>query len=181
MRFSVSLAALTLIFLIPFSAHGMAQLQVDMGSAEGSPQSEVTLQLSLSGSPQVGSVTLSITFPKDLLSFIMARSKLVEAAGANISAETKPHPYDARKEILEVTLSTIGSGGTRTVLPEGPLGEVIFVISVTAEPETEIALETKASALTVDDPPKLLDSVKTANGKISVVPSLIFSCFFYMH
>jgi len=181
MRFSASLAALTLIFLFLFSAHGMAQLQVDMGSAEGSPQSEVILQLSLSGSSQVGSVTLNITFPKDLLYFIIAQSKLVEEAGANISAETKPHPYDVGKEILEVTLSTIGSGGARTVLPEGPLGELSFVISETAEPGTDITLETQANALTVDDPPKPLDSVKTLNGKIGVVPSLIFSCFFYMH
>lgn len=147
------------------------------------PESEVRLSVYLKSAQgvKVGSIAMEINFPKRLLSFIKSeRSYLSEALGANISAEVvDAEDEDKSKLKLEIS-APAGKGGPKAI-PDGPIAYIVFKISKDAQPNTEIVLENKAKAMTAEDSPKPVKPIVADNGKISVVPEIITSCFFYMH
>jgi len=155
-----------------------------VGRTEGSPESEVTVEASLSAGHDVKvvSVSMNITFPNKMAFFVVAeRSGLIEAMETQMEAEVEVDAYDPNKSVLKLTISTLEEGELGKGLPEGPLAEIVFIISEEAQPGTEIVLRNEASAVIAEDPPKQMEPVIAEDGVISVIESLIFSCFFYMH
>jgi len=161
-----------------------APIRLTVGRTEGSPESEVTVEASLSAGHDVKvvSVSMNITFPNKMAFFVVAeRSDLIEAMETQMEAEVEVDAYDPNKSILKLTISTLEEEELGKGLPEGPLAEIVFVISEEAQPGTEIVLRNEASAVIAEDPPKQMEPVIAEDGVISVIESLIFSCFFYMH
>ena len=161
-----------------------APIRLTVGRTEGPPQSEVTVQVSLSADRdvKVASISMNITFPNRLLSFIRAdKTGLIEAVGTEMKVEVEADAYDSNKSILKLTLSTLEEGGFWKALPEGPIAEIAFIILDEAQPGTDITLKNEAHVVAVEDPLKQIEPVIAEDGAIWVIESLIFSCFFYMH
>ena len=161
-----------------------APIRLTVGRTEGPPQSEVTVQVSLSADRdvKVASISMNITFPNRLLSFIRAdKTGLIEAVGTEMKVEVEADAYDSNKSILKLTLSTLEEGGSGKALPEGPIAEIAFIILDEAQPGTDITLKNEAHVVAVEDPLKQIEPVIAEDGAIWVIESLIFSCFFYMH
>ena len=161
-----------------------APIRLTVGRTEGPPQSEVTVQAFLSADRniKVASISMNITFPNRLVSFIRAeRSGLIEVMETQMEVEVEVDAYDPNKSILKLTLSSLEEGGSGKALPEGPIAEIAFTISEEAQPGTEIVLKNEAHVVVAEDPLKQIEPVVAEDGAISVIVSLIFSCFFYMH
>ena len=160
-----------------------APIRLTVGRTEGSPESEVIVEASLSAGHDVKvvSVSMNITFPNKMAFFVVAeRSGLIEAMETQMEAEVEVDAYDPNKSVLKLTISTLEEGELGKGLPEGPLAEIVFIISEEAQPGTEIVLRNEASAVIAEDPPKQMEPVIAEDGVISVIESLIFSCLFYM-
>ena len=161
-----------------------APIRLSVGRTEGPPQSEVTVQafLSADGNLKVASISMNITFPNRLVSFIRVdKTGLIEAMETQMEVEVEVHAYDPNKSILKLTLSTLEEGESGKALPEGPIAEIAFIILDEAQPGTDITLKNEAHVVAVEDPLKQIEPVIAEDGAIWVIESLIFSCFFYMH
>jgi len=161
-----------------------APIRLTVGRTDGPPQSEVTVQAFLSAdrNVKVALISMNITFPNRLVSFIRAeKTGLIEAVGTEMKVEVEADAYDPNKSILKLTLSTLEEGGSGKALPEGPIAEIAFMILDEAQPGTDITLKNEAHVVAAEDPLKQLEPVLAEDGVISVIESLIFSCFFYMH
>ena len=195
MKRRIHVCLVTLNLVICWAAVARAQVQVidetaeksihlTVSSTEGPPQSEVSVQASLSTGHdvEVVSISVNITFPNKILSFAWAgKSGLAEGAGTQIKMEVEVDTEDQDKSILKLTLSSSEERESSKALPEGPIAEIAFTISEDAQPGTQITLRSEASAITTADPPKQIEPITTEDGGILVIESLIFSCFFYMH
>ena len=193
MKRRTSIRCVILIFILCLANAAKAQvaqakteapIRLTVGRTEGPPEGEVTVEASLLAGHDVKvvSVSLNITFPNKMAFFVVAeRSDLIEAMETQMEAEVEVDAYDPNKSVLKLTISTLEEGELGKGLPEGPLAEIVFIISEEAQPGTEIVLKNEASAVTAEDSPKQIESVIAEGGVISVIESLIFSCFFYMH
>jgi hypothetical protein len=112
-----------------------------------------------------------------MLSFSRVESK--EVGGNRPRVEGTVLKETPASATLEVKVSAGMMAKTKT-LPDGAVGTLVFNISADAEPDMKIPLKTKARAVLGEaaqaTPVSVLDP-----GSITVVPTLIFSCFFYMH
>ncbi|MDA2934278.1 cohesin domain-containing protein [Acidobacteria bacterium AH-259-D05] len=161
-----------------------APIRLTVGRTEGPPQSEVTVQASLSvdRNVKVASISMNITFPNRLVSFIRAeKTGLIEAVGTEMKAEVETDAEDQDTSVLKLTLSSLEEGGSGKALPEGPIAEIAFIILEEAQPGTDITLKNEAHVVAAEDPLKQIEPVIAEDGAISVIESLIFSCLFYMH
>lgn len=183
-RFVVPIFVLCLANAAQAQVEPEGPIRLTVGRTDGPPLSEVTVQafLSAEGKVKVASISMKITFPNRLVSFIWAdKTGLIEAMETQMEVEVEVHAYDPNKSILKLTLSILEEGELGKGLPEGPLAEIVFIISEEAQPGTEITLKTEAHVVAAEDPLKQLEPVLAEDGVISVIESLIFSCFFYMH
>ena len=154
--------------------------RLDLGFAQSPPGSNVMLPMTLIPTRGVvlGSTTNEITFPTQLLSFVEAKKGLaVEVAEAEITTEVRQDDQDPENSILTVTIS-----GKGTAIPRGVLVDLVFILSEQAQLGETILLGNVASAMSPDDPPRLIETVTGTEGRIVVDETpVIFSCFFYMH
>ena len=190
-RIHVGLVTLNLVICLAAVARAQVieeksekSIHLTVSSTEGPPQSEVLVQASLSTGHdvEVVSISVNITFPNKILFFAWAgKSGLAEGAGTEMKMEVETDTEDQDKSILRLTLSSTEERESYKALPEGPIAEIAFTISEDAQPGTQITLRSEASAMTTADPPKQREPITTEDGRISVIESLIFSCFFYMH
>jgi hypothetical protein len=108
-----------------------------------------------------------------------APSGLTEAIEASISAEVKRDGNQPTAKLV-LTVSTIGQGGSRSPLPDGPIAHTWFKVAKDAKPETVVKIEARATAQTTDTPPKPV-AVTAPPVEFIVSEPNVISCFFYMH
>jgi len=139
-----------------------APIRWTVGRTEGPPQSEVTVQVSLSADRdvKVASVSMNITFPNRLVSFIREdKTGLIEVVGTEIKAEVETDAEDEDQSVLKLTLSSLEEGGFWKDLPEGPIAEIAFIILDEAQPGTDFTLKNEAHVVAVEDPLKQIEPV----------------------
>jgi hypothetical protein len=143
-----------------------------VAAKEGSPGSEVTIDLTLAGTKDAKSLTARVEFAKALLGYTRA-----EAPSTDLTLDAKVTDDKAKPDMVAVEVSVKPTAGG--ALPEGPVGQLYFTIAADPDVGTVIPLKAEASAALGDaTAPK---PIKAVDGQVKVVESLIFSCFFYMH
>ncbi len=158
-------------------------ITIGLGDGSAPAGSIVTVPVTLSApeSAHIGALTITVPFRKAQLAFTkIDPSGLATAVEAKVDAQVKPGAA-ADTPVLELTISTAGAGGSRQPIPTGPIAYVTFTIAEAAQPGTAIALESEASALTSDSPPKKARPLATTKGTIEVAAPGIPPCLFYMH
>lgn len=126
----------------------------------------------------IGSIQVEITFANKLTSFEEARKDLsAVSADADVHAEVRNDAENPENSILEVKIES----KAKKAIPSGVLAILFFRISKGATGGDTIELRNKATAFTIDNPPRRVDLVSD-NGEIKVIgKSVLFACFFYMH
>ena len=153
---------------------------VTVSSTAGVPGAEITTPIYLASAQgaRPGAVTLSISYPSELLTFKKVDSDLMDAFGFTVGTTLKTKD-DGKTSALELDFKSKGANGN--VIPDGPIARVTFEISAKAQLSTDILLEANVVIMTADDPPTRLDPVKAYSGKIQITGEAVFACFFYMH
>jgi len=161
-----SIAALFML-CVPVTAWAQQATTITVGSNKGAPGSEVSVDLTVKGAEAASSKTavIRIQFPKSGLSFIRT-----ESAVPGVTVDSKVLD-DAKPDtgVVEVTIG-LASDSALKALPDQSVGSAVFVIANDAKPETKIPVTAEAKA-----------PITVSNGEVTVIPSLVFSCFFYMH
>lgn len=174
--------------LLTGSAHSASLLQetrvtrLNISPTSGLPEAEVPVPIYFeSGGVTAGTLSLEITFPAKLLSFLKAeKSFLVEAAKGQIQADVQSDSR-ADQSTLKLTLSTPAGETPREFIPDGPIAYLTFRVAKEAPLDTEIVLAAKAGGVTTDDPPRPIPSIATSDGRILIKLVPLTACFFYMH
>ena len=117
------------------------EARLNISQASGLPEAEVPVSIYFaSGGAAAGALSIEITFPAKLLSFVKAeRSFMVEAAKAQIQADVESGA-GGDKSTLKLTLSTPAGETPREFIPDGPIAYVTFKIAKEAPLDTEILL-----------------------------------------
>jgi hypothetical protein len=177
---------LFLVFLLlamgPLNGESLAQesTHVTVSPVIGLPGDEVSLPIYLETAPgvEVGSITLEIIFPHNLLSFLNGReSFLTTTAGGRLIVEVENRDEGEDQSVVRWVIEA--QGKSRRPLPDGQLGFVAFQISNETPMSTKIHLETTAQVMDMGNPAHSVDPV-VHDGEITV-GDLLFACFFYMH
>ncbi len=162
---------------------GTESLSVGFGEGSAPAGSIVTVPVTFSApdSARIGALAIRLKFLKTQLAFTkIDPSGLATAVDAKVEAQVKPGAA-ADTPVLDVTISTLAAGGSRQPIPVGPIAYVTFTIPDGAQAGTAIALESEATALTTDTPPKKIGPLATTKGTIEVAAPGIPPCLFYMH
>ena len=156
-----------------------ATLSIGQSAAQPGAPVVAPLTLATAEGVELGSVTVRLTYPKALLSFVKVEpSGLALGVGAVIESKIDVG-RDATSTTLIVKVFTAPASGRS--LPPGPLAYLGFKISETAKPESAIALVHAAEALTAGEPRQPLTPVVAGKATIRVAPPPVPACFFYMH
>jgi hypothetical protein len=184
----VSIGTFFLLFTVALSGevflpqNSQESTHVVISPTAGLPGQEISLPIYLEAATgvEVGSITLDLVFPNQLISFVTVQGSLVsEMVGAEITAEVRADAEDQSKSVLEVTLS-IPETGSRQAIPDGLLGFVTVQLAEDAQLDSQIVLKTRGSAMTTGPPPRPVGALTIHDGVISV-GEVVFACFFYMH
>lgn len=174
--------AFLLLAMGPLNGESLAQesTHVTVSPVIGLPGDEVSLPIYLETAPgvEVGSITLEIIFPHNLLSFLNAHeSFLTTTAGGRLTVKVENRDEGEDQSVVRWVIEA--QGESRRPLPDGQLGFVAFQISNETPMSTKIHLETTARVMDMGNPAHSVDPV-VHDGEITV-GDLLFACFFYMH
>jgi hypothetical protein len=164
----------------PAAASTTTTMRVSQSAAPPGATLVAPIYLAPAAGLSVGEITLELEFPAAVLSFEKAgRSGLSEAVDAALVTDVKKQ--DGKPDAtLVLTLSTIGSAGTRRPLPDAPIAHVFFKVAGTAKPETVLKLAARAAGRTTDEPPKPV-TITVPPAEFIVSSPGVVSCFYYMH
>lgn len=156
-----------------------ATISIGESAAQAGAPVVAPLTLASAAEMEIGSVTIRLTYPKALLSFVkLEPSGLALAIAAVVQSEVEPGP-DAKSSTLQVTVFTAPGSGRS--LPRGTLAYLGFKISEKAQPERAITLVHTAEALTAGDPRQPVKELIAGKATITVARPPVPACFFYMH
>jgi hypothetical protein len=158
-------------------------VSVSVGEANGYPDADVVLPVSLSRAADApdGSIRIQLTFPEAQLNFVKVEPSGV-AVAAGVTARAKvTKGAAAEPSMLEVTIATAADAKPRRPLPSGRIAELVFHIEKHATRDAWIPLTHQATASSTDDPPKPIEPVVAYRTRIAVSTPPISACFFYMH
>ena len=185
MKTYVSIGTFFLLFTVALSGevflpqNSQESTHVVISPTAGLPGQEISLPIYLEAATgvEVGSITLDLVFPNQLISFVTVQGSLVsEMVGAEITAEVRADAEDQSKSVLEVTLS-IPETGSRQAIPDGLLGFVTVQLAEDAQLDSQIVLKTRGSAMTTGPPPRPVGALTIHDGVISVGERLSLPAF----
>jgi len=186
--FMALLSGPMLVFLF---SQGQPAVNVDLGMIMDSflPGDQVSVPITLvtRNEPQVGKISLEVSYPSELISFVEATlGSAAEAAGAEVrtqvvesadSAETEretglDESQDLDRKILRLDISA------SRVIPQGLLLNLTFEMSGQIAINHEIPLENlKQTAQSLEGQEIRARGLGGAIAPIEAIPA----CFFYMH
>ena len=157
-------------------------VRLTLSPSSGLPDSEVILPIYLwSGGASVGSLTVDITFPGRLVSFVkVERTFLSEMTGTQVQSEVAADSTEDAS-VLKLVLATPAGTPAREAIPDGPIAYLTFRVGKDTPLNTEVVLGLKAAGASADDPSRPLPPVAAPEGKITVQAAPVSGCFFYMH
>ncbi|MFN8546321.1 MAG: hypothetical protein U0807_19270 [Candidatus Binatia bacterium] len=181
---STRAAGLVASMLLLAAATGVTQENptgVTVSSTAGVPGAEASTPVYLASASGVlpGAMTLTLSFPSDLLTFKKVESDFTDAFGFLITTTQKTKD-DGRTTVVEFDIRYKEPAKDK-VLPDGPIVRVTFGIAQTATMNTEIPVQASAVVLTAGKEPMPVSPVKAYDGKVEVTGEAVFACFFYMH
>ena len=171
---SMSLLAVSVSF-----AQDETTVTVSSTAADAGTEARTPIYLTSASTVQPGAVTITLSYPSDLLTFKAAESDFADAMGFTIGTTVRAQE-GGKTTAVDLDVRYPKPDKTK-VLPDGPIVRVAFDVSKTAKQNSKIALHASAVVMTTDNPPKPVKSVKAFDGTIDVTGANIFSCFFYMH
>lgn len=176
-----------ILLCVPGSLRSASFLQgqgarLTLSQTSGLPEAEIPVPLYFaSGGISTGALSLEITFPARLLSFVkVEKSFLVDAVKGQVEAKVESDAGN-EKATLKVTFATPPGESPREFIPDGPIANISFRIAKEAPLGTEIILGMRATGVTTGDPPGKIDPIATPDGIVSVKSVPLTACFFYMH
>ncbi len=172
-------AGLCLVAAATALAQDETTLTVSSTAADAGAEARTPIYLSSGSTIQPGALTITLSYPSDLLTFKAAESDFSEAMGFTIGTTVRAQD-DGKTTAVDLDVRYPKPDKTKT-LPDGPIVRVFFNVSKTAKQNSKITLHASAVMMTSDTPPKPVKSVKAYDGTIDVTGANIFSCFFYMH
>lgn len=152
-------------------------VKLQLGNDIATPGEKVFLPVTLitTDDAQVAKVSLEISFPSDVLSFVEAVQGLAsESAEAEVKVDLSRDGSQPREGILRVDVRS------SKAISQGVLVTLLFQLSKEAESDKVISLKSlKQAAQSVEGQPL---EARGSDGSITVVSEApIMACFFYMH
>jgi hypothetical protein len=171
--------------LILFACLGVIPLQaqgptLNLGTSTAKPGDPVDIPVTISGAeqPQMGSITLELTFPKDALHYVRASAGLSgEMAGAVVEGKPSDAPDAPGLSLLTVSIKA------KQPIKPGILAYVHFRVATDAK-KGMVPLKTRsvqAAALNAESQPL----AKGRDGQVEIfdrdetIP--LIGCFFFTH
>ena len=188
-RLTLWLVALLLIGMNG-STPGQQRLQSGPGTnvklerSGGPPDGRATVRVTLALAPgaKVGELNLTISFPKDELSYVdLETGGVTDAAEADVKAEVKASDSDRTASQLSLKISTLTGKATRKPLLDGAIAYLIFKIAKDVKLNTNIRFDVSGTAVSPDDPPKPVQPLTVQAAQLLISREPITGCFFYMH
>ncbi len=160
---------------------------VSLGEVAGGPKSQVIVPLFLtpaSTATRVGSVSTTITFNSELVTFVRAeKGFLLESVRGAFQIDLQKDPNGSGQSVLRADVFT--AGDDRKPLREGMILSLLFDINETTPAGANIPLQLeKVVATTLDSPPHPIEPLTSKNGNIEVLkPESVpyVACFFFTH
>ena len=159
---------------------GAQEPTLNVGISTAKPGDPVDIPLTISGAeqPQMGSITLELTFPKDALRYVRASAGLSgEMAGAAVEGTARDAPEASGLSFLTVSINA------QQAIKPGILAYIHFRVSTDAQ-KGMVALRARTvEAATLNGEPQPL--AKAATGQVEVfdinetIPMI--GCFFFTH
>ena len=159
---------------------GAQEPTLNVGISTAKPGDPVDIPLTISGAeqPQMGSITLELTFPKDALHYVRASAGLSgEMAGAAVEGTARDAPEASGLSFLTVSINA------QQAIKPGILAYIHFRVSTDAQ-KGMIALRARTvEAATLNGEPQPL--AKGRDGQVEVFDSNetipMIGCFFFTH
>lgn len=162
-------------FAMPLPAQSRPTANLDLGVVVEtvSPGEKVSLPLTLvtSGEPQVTRVSVEVSFPSRLFTFVeVSNGAAADSAGVEISIQSRD--AEDEEKILQIDVAASAP------IPQGVLLNVVLEVAQHVRLDSDIRVKNlKQTALSADGQPLETYGI---DGSITVL-SPVSACFFYMH
>lgn len=139
----------------------------------------VPLHLTRGKGVEVGSLSITIRFPMELITFERVElGGIAEATGVEAKAEVKKETDHA---VVQLAIEAPEQDGVRQSLLDGPLASLYFTIADNAAHKTVIPLVIGEATATGTRAGAAAVKLEMDDGQVVVSAPLITACFFYMH
>ncbi len=161
-------------------AAGAQEPILNIGISTAKPGDPVDIPLTISGAeqPQMGAITLQLTFPKDTLHYVRASAGLSgEMAGAAVEGSVQDAP-----DVSGLSFLTVSVEADQPIKP-GILAYMHFRVSAEAEKGMVSLQPRSVEATTLDGQPQPLSQGRDGQVEIFGLDETIpmIGCFFFTH
>jgi len=188
---AITLATLATLWFVepglarPAQTAAAGPTTVTLGAVSAPPREQVMVPLFLTpGGAPVGSLTATIRFEKNSLSFLRAeKGFLLDSVGVTFRAEVTDDAARPGQSVIQLEVST--AGANRRPLRDGLVLSLVFRVEPHASPDSTVRLLwDRLSATTPETPPRPVASLVGREGTVEVlrtdgVPYV--GCFFFTH